>query len=289
MIFTILKIIGLVVLVLLALIILCILLVLFCPIKYRGRGHASKDDFNTDIKITWIFRLIRLRFKYDEQTNIILRVLFFKKNLYETLDEDNTNELSNEETDKESKQESNEELNIITSTEDSFEEVKDTYADDGNKSPVFHVSSSEKENSKTEKTQTQKKKINFKSIFEKISNFYNKIKALIDDEECKLAFSTLKREFIVLLKSICPKQLKLKAKYSTGSPDTTGLSLGFLSMFPIGYQNRWEIEPDFESDEFYIDGEYNIKGKIYIYKILGIGIRLFLDKNCRKLYNKINS
>ena len=84
-----------------------------------------------------------------------------------------------------------------------------------------------------------------------------------------------------------PYKLYLKAEFSAGSPDKTGMVLGILAMFPIGYRNKWKIRPDFEREEIYIDSEFDIKGHIFLYKILVIAIRVFVDKNCRKLYNEI--
>ena len=114
-----------------------------------------------------------------------------------------------------------------------------------------------------------------------------KVKDIINNPIYKEAIIKIKNELINLLKAIIPYKLFLKARFSTGSPDTTGIALGILAMFPIGYQNRWKIEPDFESDNAFIDSSFDIKGKIYFYKVLAIAIRLLIDKNCRKLYNDI--
>ena len=84
-----------------------------------------------------------------------------------------------------------------------------------------------------------------------------------------------------------PYKLYLKAEFSAGSPDKTGMVLGILTMFPIGYRNKWKIRPDFEREEIYINSEFDIKGHIFLYKILVIAIRVLVDKNCRKLYNEI--
>ena len=84
-----------------------------------------------------------------------------------------------------------------------------------------------------------------------------------------------------------PYKLYLRAEFSAGSPDKTGMVLGILAMFPIGYKNKWKIRPDFEREEIYIDSEFDIKGHIFLYKILVIAIRVLVDKNCRKLYNEI--
>lgn len=122
---------------------------------------------------------------------------------------------------------------------------------------------------------------------EKIKRLTVKIKKILKDGTCKEALDKIKTELINLLKAIMPYKLYLKAEFSAGSPDKTGMALGVLAMFPIGYKNKWKIRPDFEREEFYIDSEFDIKGRIFLYKILVIAIRLLVDKNCRKLYNEI--
>lgn len=76
--------------------------------------------------------------------------------------------------------------------------------------------------------------------------------------------------------------------YSTGSPDTTGISLGILACFPVGYTNRWRITPDFESENPYAKGSFDIKGHVIVISILAATLRILFDKNCRRLYNRIS-
>ncbi len=122
---------------------------------------------------------------------------------------------------------------------------------------------------------------------EKIKRLTRKNKKILKDDSCKAALNKIKTELINLLKAIMPYKLYLKAEFSAGSPDKTGMVLGILAMFPIGYRNKWKIRPDFEREEIYIDSEFDIKGHIFLYKILVIAIRVLVDKNCRKLYNEI--
>lgn len=82
-----------------------------------------------------------------------------------------------------------------------------------------------------------------------------------------------------------PYRLKLNLEYSTGSPDTTAQLLGILTMFPIGYQNRWNVHPDFTADNAYAEAEFDVKGRILGFSLLKLILGLVLDKDCRKLYN----
>lgn len=128
----------------------------------------------------------------------------------------------------------------------------------------------------------------FKDKSEKIKTGIDKLKREYSDERNKAAFLHLKKELFIILKRICPRRLKLTMVYSTGSPDTTGISLGILACFPVGYTNRWRITPDFESEKPYAKGSFDIKGHVIVISILAATLRILFDKNCRRLYNRIS-
>ena len=111
-------------------------------------------------------------------------------------------------------------------------------------------------------------------------------KTFLEDSHNKAAFSHIKDEVLLLLKHICPKKLKVDMSYSTGSPDTTAEVFGILAMFPVGYRNHWNIIPDFTAEEFYAEADFTVHGRIFGVQILALALRIILDKNCRRLYNR---
>lgn len=127
-----------------------------------------------------------------------------------------------------------------------------------------------------------------KGMIERIKEAYPKLKKILTDEKNKEAVIHLKDEIIYLLKVLIPKQSKVDAVFSTGSPDTTGQAFGVLACFPAMYQADWKLIPDFESDDMYFKGTFWGKGRIYGYEIVGIILRIIFDKNCRRLYTIIN-
>ena len=146
---------------------------------------------------------------------------------------------------------------------------------------LTHQKTYKKRNKKSHKKQ-------FKDKSEKIKTGIDKLKREYSDERNKAAFLHLKKELFIILKRICPRRLKLTMVYSTGSPDTTGISLGILACFPVGYTNRWRITPDFESENPYAKGSFDIKGHVIVISILAATLRILFDKNCRRLYNRIS-
>lgn len=284
----ILKIIGIILASILGILLLMILVVLFCPIRYHVFGtecyNNEGNHSNIIVKVSWLLHLIGLDVSINSNISIYLRVLFFKKKLDGKKNADieksatndsgtdaseNSEIKNNEYTDEENVYSKN--INNINNTDNS---------DDSNDSDNTECIDNNEDVSKKQTKSPKEKLLKQEEIIQKV-------KDIINNPIYKEAIIKIKNELINLLKAIIPYKLFLKARFSTGSPDTTGIALGILAMFPIGYQNRWKIEPDFESDNAFIDSSFDIKGKIYFYKVLAIAIRLLIDKNCRKLYNDI--
>ena len=286
----ILKIIGIVLVVLLCILLVLILLVLFYPVKYRILGTEVYDKENKSdihIRLSWIFHLIGVNMDIDPELTAGLRILFVKKNLMK--DSDTSNDRSDNNGDGGS-------CDSDSCNSDSIEENIKNISETDIKNTDNIAVAEEKINAnatKAEKSVSEDEYTNATNAYsnnkgkEKIKRLTGKIKKILKDDSCKAALNKIKTELINLLKAIMPYKLYLKAEFSAGSPDKTGMVLGILAMFPIGYRNKWKIRPDFEREEIYIDSEFDIKGHIFLYKILVIAIRVLVDKNCRKLYNEI--
>lgn len=287
----ILKIIGIVLVVLLCILLVLILLVLFYPIKYRILGTEVYDEENKSdihIRLSWIFHLIGVNVDIDPELTAGLRILFVKKNLMK--DSDTSNDRSDNNGDGGSCD--SDSCNSDSIEAENIKNISETDIKNTDNIAVAeekinaNATKAEKSVSEDEYTNATNAYSNNKGK-EKIKRLTGKIKKILKDDSCKAALNKIKTELINLLKAIMPYKLYLKAEFSAGSPDKTGMVLGILAMFPIGYRNKWKIRPDFEREEIYIDSEFDIKGHIFLYKILVIAIRVLVDKNCRKLYNEI--
>lgn len=300
MIFTILKVIGIILLVVLALILTALLCVLFVPVKYRAVGSFDNTDIRAKAHVSWLFHLFALHIEYADETDGYIRLAFVKKRLfddsdseYEKCEDDEYNEKATEtdslaenyedfdddEIDEAAKTETEDKVSENTGDEPKISADENQHIKQQTK--LTHQKRYKKRNKKSHKKQ-------FKDKSEKIKNCIYKLKREYSDERNKAAFSHLKKELFIILKRICPRRLKLTMVYSTGSPDTTGISLGILACFPVGYKNKWQITPDFESENPYAKGSFDIKGHVIVISILAATLRILFDKNCRRLYNRIS-
>lgn len=312
MIFTILKVIGIILLVVLALILTALFCVLFVPVKYRAVGSFDNTDIRAKAHASWLFHLFALHIEYAQETDGYIRLAFVKRKLFDDADSDYENDEKAAEAsddnvmDDAAKTETEDKVSENTGDEskipaDESEHITDEQAEDDCTARTHneyrsvtdenqHIKQQTKlAHQKTYKKRSEKPhKKQFKDKSDKIKNCIYKLKREYSDERNKAAFSHLKKELFIILKRICPRRLKLTMVYSTGSPDTTGISLGILACFPVGYTNRWRITPDFESEKPYAKGSFDIKGHVIVISILAATLRILFDKNCRRLYNKIS-
>lgn len=285
MIFTILKVIGIILLVVLALILTALFCVLFVPVKYRAVGSFDNTDIRAKAHVSWLFHLFALHIEYADETDGYIRLAFVKRKLFDDADSDYENEEKAAEAsdddvmDEAAKTETEDKVSENTGDEPKISADENQHIKQQTK--LTHQKRYKKRNKKSHKKQ-------FKDKSEKIKNCIYKLKREYSDERNKAAFLHLKKELFIILKRICPRRLKLTMVYSTGSPDTTGISLGILACFPVGYTNRWRITPDFESEKPYAKGSFDIKGHVIVISILAATLRILFDKNCRRLYNRIS-
>lgn len=285
MIFTILKVIGIILLVVLALILTALLCVLFVPVKYRAVGSFDNTDIRAKAHVSWLFHLFALHIEYADETDGYIRLAFVKRKLFDDADSDYENdekaaEASDDDVmDEAAKTETEDKVSENTGDEPKISADENQHIKQQTK--LTHQKTYKKRSEKPHKKQ-------FKDRSDKIKNCIYKLKREYSDERNKAAFSHLKKELFIILKRICPRRLKLTMVYSTGSPDTTGISLGILACFPVGYTNRWRITPDFESENPYAKGSFDIKGHVIVISILAATLRILFDKNCRRLYNRIS-
>lgn len=299
MIFTILKVIGIILLVVLALILAVVLCVLLVPVKYRAVGSFDNTDIRAKAHVSWLFHLFALHIEYADEADGYIRLAFVKKKLFDDSDSDYEADEYDEETAKPDSGADNYETLYIDSMDDDAKAEDESTAQIHNGQRTVnddnqHIKQQTKRNhqkkykKRSEKSHKKSHKKQFKDKSHKLKTGIDKLKREYSDERNKAAFSHLKKELFIILKRICPRRLRLTMVYSTGSPDTTGISLGVLACFPVGYTNRWRITPDFESEKPYAKGSFDIKGHVIVISILAATLRILFDKNCRRLYNRIS-
>lgn len=269
---TILKIIGWLLLILLLLLIVVVLLLLFYPVGYRVRGSICQKQINGSIRVYWLFHLFSFCLTCTEgRSSMYVRLFGFKKML-------------SSEAEGEAGTGQPEADSVVEKEEEEPPQEQAIPRTDTRERAKGHVSSEPEKDTLFEKIRQKWKR--FLRKLSDIRRTAERFRQMAEDTKNRAAVSHLKKEVFRLLKCILPGRLFLDMSYSTGSPDTTAQVFGILALFPIGYQNRWHIRPDFEADAAYIEGSTDTKGHIYMVQMAGIFLRLITDKNCRRLYRQ---
>lgn len=277
---SILQILVIILLVLIGIILLVLLIVLFVPIRYQISGKIEEKT-SFEGKLFGLLHLLRAKVSYIDESFYVEVGIFWKKLSFPQKIQD-PNELSDEE----------------STTKDSDEAISENKSNEDLQESTTEDSATNKDTGITGKHDTDKKESVLKKLTTILHNIKNKIsflrekatqiKKILQDDKNKQAMKHLKDEVFYLFKILLPRKSYLNGIFSTGSPDTTGQIFGVLCCFPIIYQDDWNLTPDFEAEKAYFKGEFQGKGRIYIFQLVGILIRIIIDKNCRRLYYVLN-
>ena len=88
-----------------------------------------------------------------------------------------------------------------------------------------------------------------------------------------------------LFGKIRPKRFRVTGTFGFNDPATTGRILMVLGiLYPI-IGNNIDVTPDFEKEV--LEGSILLKGRLSLYFIIVIAIRVFFNKDIRRLYKRL--
>lgn len=127
----------------------------------------------------------------------------------------------------------------------------------------------------------------FRRFYDTIKKIYRKfrwLKEFLQDERTWQAFRDVKAEAIRLLKHIRPRKIKGYLHFGFDSPCNTGKLYGFICMFYTTLPKNFILQADFEHKV--LEGDLLIKGRIQIYYLLIIALRLYRNDNLKQVMKK---
>lgn len=283
----ILKLIGIILLVLLGIIVTLLILVLFVPIRYDVSGELE-TEIAVHVKVTWLLHLISFVLDYEKgETVTCLRIMGIRKKakaksaLEEETWEDEPENTTEDETDEEFVDEA--ERQPEPALTDKAENIEtDSAQADGDITKVTFI---ERIRSRIQAFGESVRKL--KGAAGQLSGKLSAIKEIITDEANQSVVQAVFFELGYCLRHFKFRKLVTDLRFSTGDPAKTGQTLGVLCLFPILYQYQVNIFPDFEADEFYIKGTFEIKGHVRAVHLLAVLLRLWKKKEVRALVKKL--
>lgn len=303
--FFILKIIGIL---LLAILFMTVLLV-FYPVSYWLEGK-NDEELSLHGRLSWLFRIVRLEFALKDHTlELKPGILCFHWNLGGTKSDEKSGKAQAEEKPIEVSEESLAETNQGQFPDARQElrsesEKNDSQIASGSSAELQGEQSTEtaKESVKKATTESTEKSRN-ESNAEQRTGFLEKVQSgktkasgwknragtireELTDERNKMAISHIWQEVLYLLSHLKPKYIQAEIDFSVGDPAATGQATGMLSLLPIMYQKGIHVYPDFMSEEFYIRGSFCLKGHMALFHMIRCFIRIWKDKNIKRIFNK---
>ena len=175
--------------------------------------------------------------------------------------------------------------------ETSVAQDKETYEKAEQTKPENNVRQESVESEKAEANESRA------SILEKLKSAHGTAGSILDKVKTVLAVIRYLREqelisavwvkLQVFLLHIRPRRLSGHLKFGLSNPADTGQVLGVIAMVPLFYQTELQIEPDFEAEDNYIQGQVYVKGHICCIHLVILIIRLLRDEKIRTLIRRI--
>lgn len=283
----ILKLIGIILLALLGMILLLLLLVLLVPVRYQISGQIE-DTITVHAQVSWLLHLISFHADYQEKEFdsglyiFGIRLKAKKKNALEEADfEDEEKEADEED---------------IAVVERQTREPS-----------VIHGIATEVVDAEPEHDGHRRRSL-FHRIFVKIQSLIRRfseilrrikegipkfiknassLKEIFTDEKNKNVLLAVLTELKYLFGHFKFRKLSTDLRFSLGDPAATGQALGILSMFPILYRYQVSVIPDFESEESYVKGTFDIKGRMRVIHFVTACVRLWKKREVRIFVKKL--
>lgn len=286
---SILKILGIILLCILGLLVLLIMLLLFAPVSYRIRGETRQGQTTLKVHGAWCLMALRFSFLMEQGKQLAVLKIFGIKAWKYPSDEKSKQKVAKKKVKKKPKKKSGEKSHK--------EPEKDL---EQNPPAVMQEEQTKKQHEQKRQKKTHKKK--FVSVFGKISktirSIVEKIKAIpqkaknigskikkvnqwIQDEQNRSAVRFALGKVIGLLKKYGPKHMKADVAYGMEDPAATGQVLAVLSVLPFLYYDKVSIMPDFEAERFYIEGSWDIKGRIQVIHLLKAAIQIWRNPDVK--------
>lgn len=319
---TILKILGILLLVVIGLLILGILAILFVPLRYDGKISYNEKNQCVATQITWLFRLICIEGGYQEKVYARARLLWFtlwkwkadeKENDKENDKEDHLEsaDYSEEELDRlleerSQKEESKEDIKEAKAIEEKLDEpaveenlteVQPTEIEPTEVQPTeieltevepTEIESKEVESKEAEAKEKKPKKIQFQQIGKRIEEIKEKIKhikEMASDQRIHRAILLLIDGAWKMVRHSLPRKIKGRAKFGFEDPSTTGQILTYVSLLYPCYAKSVELVPMFT--EKVIDLDLYFRGRVRLFSLIWICVKIWFDRNFRYLYKKV--
>ena len=302
----ILKIIGIILLILLGLILLILAVVLFVPVRYQVSGSIGEKT-TVRIAVTWLLHAVSWRAAYEEEGFSSQLRIFGITRKGKKPDDGEPGE-----DDREDGAEEPEERSAADALLTDGEQKTDGILTDGEQGEAERFDERQakepdpaehKELEQANPAVRRKRRGGLvRRIWERIRAFFaglvrklrqfragikealkkiKDVRTFLTDERHREVLPLIFTELKYLLTHFKFRRIRTDLTFSMGDPALTGQVLGGLCMLPFLYRYQVQVYPDFEAENTYVTGTFDIKGRARGLHIAVSAVRLLGKKEFR--------
>ena len=301
----ILKIIGIILLILLGLILLILAVVLFVPVRYQVSGSIGEKT-TVRIAVTWLLHAVSWAAYEEEGFSSQLRIFGIARK------EKKPDDGEPGEDDREDDIEEPKERSAADDTLTDGEQKTDGILTDGEQGEAERFDERQakepdpaehKELEQANPAVRRKQRGGlFRRIWERIRAFFaglvrklrqlragikealkkiKDVRTFLTDERHREVLPLIFTELKYLLTHFKFRRIRTDLTFSMGDPALTGQVLGGLCVLPFLYRYQVQVYPDFEAENTYVTGTFDIKGRARGLHIAVSAVRLLGKKEFR--------
>lgn len=302
----ILKIIGIILLILLGLILLILAVVLFVPVRYQVSGSIGERT-TVRIAVTWLLHAVSWRAAYEEEGFSSQLRIFGITRKGKKPDDGEPGEDDREDGAEEPEERSAADALLTDGEQKTGSILADSEQGEAERfderqakepDPAEH-----KELEQANPAVRRKRRGGlFRRIWERIRAFFaglvrklrqlragikealkkiKDVRTFLTDERHREVLPLIFTELKYLLTHFKFRRIRTDLTFSMGDPALTGQVLGGLCMLPFLYRYQVQVYPDFEAENTYVTGTFDIKGRARGLHIAVSAVRLLGKKEFR--------
>lgn len=309
--------------ILLAVVVSIIGIILFVPFKYNARGEFQ-EKIDVSVRFSWLFSLINGKMHFDGQANqVLMRFLVFiiypkktkKKKVKKKkakiqkakiqkaktmpsqtnmVEKPLTHDVAMDSAKSAAKDVGIEPVSDLVSESvlDTIDSVQDSEAEESHQKEVepgkvdLESDMLEEKSNKSKKVKKPKKekKEGKNGIIEGIETMKHYWE-LINREENEGVLRHVTKYLVKIIRWILPSKLVVDMEIGLDDPAITGYIAGVASLVFVISKRNIRVVPNF--NDKVIHGQFNIKGRLFLFQIIYYIIRVVADKRVRRLIKEV--
>lgn len=286
----ILKIAGILLLAAAGLALTAILLVLFVPVRYRAEG-SRYGAWCARGRVSWLLGALQLEASFENgEAGVALKILGRTVGGGSEDGEDLAEDLKDLETAELERPAFREERTSKPPKKPPDKPREKTGERIRTPEPPVHTASLRREEGKPGKAGGMLSRVRgrlrrIREGIRRLAARRDQLMAFLRDEANRRTFQLVKRQAFRILRHIRPSRLEGRLRFGFDDPYHTGQALQAAALLMPLYRDRVQIIPVFEEEV--LEGELKMRGRIRLAVLLATGVRLWRDKNFRKLVGRL--